>query len=96
MRAYLEGKGIEIAVLMLDGRMVYGDHYDDMSLDFFLEHIDLVAPLLSKLYARILITGKMTPTMCRAILSPLYKTRAPHTTEPCIGRCLSPPSPTGS
>jgi phage/plasmid-associated DNA primase len=32
VRAYLEGKGIEIAVLMLDGLMVYGDHYDNASL----------------------------------------------------------------
>ena len=32
VRAYLEGKGIEIAVLMLDGLMVYGDHYDNAPL----------------------------------------------------------------
>ena len=50
-----------------------------MSLEFFLEHIDLVAPLLSKLFNRILITGKMTPKMCRAVLSPLYKNKgSPH------------------
>ena len=29
VRTYLEGKGIKIAVLMLDGLMVYGDHYDN-------------------------------------------------------------------
>jgi len=52
---------------------------DDMSLDFFLEHIDLVAPLLSELFARVLAAGKMTPTMCRATLSPLYKDKgSPH------------------
>ena len=52
---------------------------DDMSLDFFIEHIDLVAPLLSQLFARVLATGKMTPTMCRATLSPLYKNKgSPH------------------
>ena len=32
VRTYLEGKGIEIAVLMLDGLMVYGDHYDNAPL----------------------------------------------------------------
>ena len=52
---------------------------DDMSLNFFLEHIDMVTPLLSKLYAHILRTGKMTPTMCSAVLSPLYKNKgSPH------------------
>jgi len=52
---------------------------DDMSLDFFLEHVDLVAPLLSKLFASVLATGQMTPSMCRATLSPLYKDKgSPH------------------
>ena len=52
---------------------------DDMSLDFFLEHVDLAAPLLSKLFASVLATGQMTPSMCRATLSPLYKDKgSPH------------------
>jgi hypothetical protein len=42
-------------------------------------HIDTVAPLLSELFARVLDAGKMTPTMCRATLSPLYKNKgSPH------------------
>ena len=52
---------------------------DNMSLDFFIEHVDLVAPLLSKLFASVLATGQMTPSMCRATLSPLYKEKgSPH------------------
>jgi len=46
---------------------------DDMGLEFFLEHIHEVAPLLSKLYADVLARGRMTPSMCHAILSPIYK-----------------------
>ena len=52
---------------------------DDMGLDFFLEHIDDVAPILSTLYARILEGGRMTPTMCHAVLSPLYKDKGSKT-----------------
>ena len=46
---------------------------DDMGLDFFLEHVHEIAPKLSRLYARVLARGRMTPSMCRAVLSPLYK-----------------------
>ena len=46
---------------------------DDMGLEFFLEHIHEVAPLLSKLFADVLTRGSMTPSMCQAVLSPLYK-----------------------
>ena len=44
-----------------------------MGLDFFLEHIHEITPRLSRLYAKILARGKMTPSMCSAVLSPLYK-----------------------
>ena len=70
-------ENIAVAIRSLSRGSTPGE--DDMSLDFFLAHIDLVAPLLSKLFARVLVTGKMTPTMCRAILSPLYKNKgSPH------------------
>ena len=46
---------------------------DDMGLEFFLEHVHEIAPLLSKLYADVLARGCMTPSMCHAILSPIYK-----------------------
>ena len=46
---------------------------DDMGLEFFLEHIHEVAPLLGKLFMDVLTRGRMTPSMCHAILSPLYK-----------------------
>ena len=48
---------------------------DDMGLEFFLEHIDAMAPKLSGLFAKVLERGKMTPTMCSAVLSPLYKNK---------------------
>ena len=44
-----------------------------MGLEFFLEHIHEVAPLLSKLFTDVLTRGSMTPSMCQAVLSPLYK-----------------------
>ena len=44
-----------------------------MGLDFFLEHVHEIAPKLSRLYAQVLARGRMTPSMCRAVLSPLYK-----------------------
>jgi len=46
-----------------------------MGLDFFLEHIDTIAPRLSELFALVLDCGEMTPTMCMAVLSPLYKNK---------------------
>ena len=46
---------------------------DDMGLDFFLEHVLEIAPKLSRLFGRVLARGKMTPSMCHAVLSPLYK-----------------------
>ena len=46
---------------------------DDMGLDFFLEHVHEIAPRLSRLYAEVLARGKMTRSMCHAVLSPLYK-----------------------
>lgn len=46
---------------------------DDMGLEFFLEHVQEVAPLLSRLFTEVLTKGHMTPSMCQAILSPLYK-----------------------
>ena len=48
---------------------------DDLGLEFFLEHIDAMAPKLSGLFAKVLERGKMTPTMCSAVLSPLYKNK---------------------
>ena len=44
-----------------------------MGLDFFLEHVHEIAPKLSRLFGRVLARGKMTPSMCHAVLSPLYK-----------------------
>lgn len=44
-----------------------------MGLEFFLEHVQEVAPLLSRLFTEVLTKGHMTPSMCQAILSPLYK-----------------------
>ena len=44
-----------------------------MRLEFFLENVHEIAPLLSKLYADVLAKGHMTPSMCHAILSPIYK-----------------------
>ena len=73
----IDPENIAVAIRSLSRGSTPGE--DDMTLDFFLEHIDLVAPLLSKLFARILATGKMTPKMCRAVLSPLYKNKgSPH------------------
>ena len=44
-----------------------------MGLEFFLENIYEIAPLLNTLYADVLAKGHMTPSMCHAILSPIYK-----------------------
>ena len=46
-----------------------------MGLEFFLENIHEIAPLLSTLYADVLAKGHMTPSMCHAILSPIYKNK---------------------
>ena len=48
---------------------------DDMRLEFFLENVHEIAPLLSKLYADVLAKGHMTPSMCHAVLSPIYKNK---------------------
>jgi hypothetical protein len=48
---------------------------DDMRLEFFLENVHEIAPLLSKLYTDVLAKGHMTPSMCHAILSPIYKNK---------------------
>ena len=48
---------------------------DDMRLEFFLEHVHEIAPLLSKLYTDVLAKGHMTESMCQAILSPIYKNK---------------------
>ena len=46
-----------------------------MGLEFFLENIHEIAPLLSSLYADVLAKGYMTPSMCHAILTPIYKNK---------------------
>jgi len=48
---------------------------DDMRLEFFLKNVHEIAPLLSKLYTDVLAKGHMTPSMCHAINSPIYKNK---------------------
>ena len=38
---------------------------DDMGLEFFLEHVHEVAPLLSKLFMDVLTRGRMTPSIAK-------------------------------
>ena len=44
-----------------------------MPLEFYLDNITEVAPLLSSLFKEALSHGELTPTMKQAILSPLFK-----------------------
>ena len=68
-----------------------------MRLEFFLENVHEIAPLLSKLYADVLAKGHMTPSMCHAILSPpSTKIKALRRTELCTDRSRLLRSLTGS
>ena len=46
---------------------------DFIPLEFYLVHIDKMAPLLSKLYREVLDKGRMTDTMVKSVLSPIFK-----------------------
>ena len=48
---------------------------DRMPLEFYLLHLDRLAPLLHKLYKQVLERGEMTPEMAKAVLSPIYKNK---------------------
>ena len=48
---------------------------DFIPLEFYLVHIDKVAPLLSKLYREALKKRRMTDSMLRSVLSPIYKNK---------------------
>ena len=46
---------------------------DRIPLEFYLTHKKRVAPLLSRLFAESLADGRMSDSMVRAVLSPIYK-----------------------
>ena len=63
---------------------------DGIPLEFYLLHLDRVAPLLSRLFQQVLERGRLTPDMAKAILSPIYKDKG-SPSDPAMYRPIRAP-----